>query len=143
MVYLCGLYFALRSGQELCNLHFNQTELTEPPNTPAYLVYHNISKSNYHGAAHQKVQSKRVGCHSNTSNPFQSFVQLFKQHCQHCMSKKIHNKYKTTAFYKTPPKKSKQSIWYAQMCWTQQSVTDRKVLVYKAGGISGFKTNHR
>ncbi len=48
MVFLCGMYFALRSGQEHRDLQFNQIELIEPPDdSPPYLVYtENISKNN-------------------------------------------------------------------------------------------------
>ncbi len=50
MVYLCGLYFALRSGQEHRSLQFDQIELKEPLDSPAYQVYHeNMSKNNSGG----------------------------------------------------------------------------------------------
>ena len=40
MVFLCGMYFALRSGQEHRDLQFSQIELIEPSgNSPPYLVY--------------------------------------------------------------------------------------------------------
>ena len=85
MVFLCGLCFALRSGQEHQSLTFEQIELFEPDDGPAYLVYtENISKNNTGGLAQHKVQPKQVVNHSNTSNLERCFVQLFKQYCQHC-----------------------------------------------------------
>ena len=108
MVFLCGLYFALRSGQEHRSLTFDQLELFEPDDGPAYLLYtENASKNNTGGLAQRKVQPKQVVHHSNTSNPERCFVQLFKKYCQHCPSVK-----KTSAFYLTPLKKPKGDIWF-------------------------------
>ena len=50
MVYLCGLNFALRSGQEHRDLQLSQIELVEHTDQPPYLVYtENISKNNRGG----------------------------------------------------------------------------------------------
>ena len=46
LVYLCGLCFALRSGQEHRNLQFTQFKLVEPTDSPSYLMYtENVSKN--------------------------------------------------------------------------------------------------
>ena len=61
MVFLCGLYFALGSSQEHRSLTFDQLELFEPYNGPAYLSYiENASKNNTGGLVQRKVQSKQV-----------------------------------------------------------------------------------
>ena len=47
MVFMCGLYFALRSGQEHRSLQMDQIRLVEPPGASAFLVYtKNVSKNN-------------------------------------------------------------------------------------------------
>ena len=52
MVFLCGISFALQSGQEHRSLQLNQFELVEPKDDRAYLVYHeNCSKNNCGGLA--------------------------------------------------------------------------------------------
>ena len=68
MVYLIGLCFALRSGEEHRHLHFNpaQIELVEKPGTTAYLLYkEDISKTNQAGLHHRNVAPKEVIHHAN------------------------------------------------------------------------------
>ena len=110
MVFLCGMYFALRSGQEHRDLQFSQIELIEPSgNSPPYLVYtENISKNNTGGMAQRKLQPKQVMHHSNTSNQSRCFVHLFKEYVQHCPKER-----KTTCFYLTALKKPKGYVWYS------------------------------
>ena len=99
MVFLCGLYFALRSGQEHRSLTLDQLELFEPDDGPAYLLYtENASKNNTGGLAQCKVQPKHVVHHS--------IVQLFKN-----TANIDHQAKKNSAFYLTPLKKPKGDIW--------------------------------
>ena len=75
MVFLCGLYFALRSVQEHRSLTFDQLELFGPDDGPAYLLYtENASKNNTGSLAQRKVQPKQVIYHSSASNPESCFV---------------------------------------------------------------------
>ena len=60
MVFLCGMYFALQSGQEHCDLQFNQIE--PPDNSPLYLVY----TENTGGMAQRKLRPNQVMHHSNS-----------------------------------------------------------------------------
>ena len=63
MIFHYSLYFALRSGQEHRSLTFDQIELFEPDDGPAYLVYtENVSKNNTGGLVKHKVQSKQLSC---------------------------------------------------------------------------------
>ena len=138
MVFLCGLYFALRSGQEHRSLTFDQIELFEPDDGPAYLVYtENVSKNNTGGLAQRKVQAKQVVHHSNTSNPERCFVQLFKIYCQHCPQVN-----KSSAFYLTPLKKPKGDIWYGTTPIGHNTLSKTVKRLCDAAGIGGFKTNH-
>ena len=69
MVFLCGMCFALRSGQEHRNLQFSQIELVEPQDsdsTPYLVYYENISKNNTGGIAQRKRDPKLVKHHANT-----------------------------------------------------------------------------
>ena len=75
MVFLCGLYFALRSVQDHRSLTFDQLELFGADDGPAYLLYtENASKNNTGSLAQHKVQPKQVIYHSNASNPESCFV---------------------------------------------------------------------
>ena len=100
MVYLCGLNFALRSGQEHRDLQLSQIELVEHTDQPPYLVYtENISKNNRGGLEQRKMEAKQVVHHSNTTNPDRCFVTLFKKYVDHCPPP---SQRKTSAFYLTP-----------------------------------------
>ena len=63
MVYLVGLCFTLRSGDDHRRLrHFSsQIQLAEPPNGTAYLHYkQDASKTNQGGMKHHKLEPKEV-----------------------------------------------------------------------------------
>ena len=139
MVFLCGMYFALRSGQEHRDLQFNQIELIEPPdNSPPYLVYtENISKNNTGGMAQRKLQPKHVMHHSNCSNPSRCFVQLFKKYVQHCPKER-----KTNCFCLTALKKPRGDVWYSDTPVGHNTLSKTVKRLCASAGISGFKTNH-
>ena len=139
MVFLCGMYFALRSGQEHRDLQFSQIELIEPSgNSPPYLVYtENISKNNTGGMAQRKLQPKQVMRHSNTSNQSRCFVHLFKEYVQHCPKER-----KTTCFYLTALKKPKGDVWYSDTPVGHNTLSKTVKRLCASAGISGFKTTH-
>ena len=84
MIFMCGMYFALRSGKEHQDLQFNQIELIEPTDATPYLVYtENISKNNEGGIAQRKLDSKVVRHHANIKNPSRCFVQHYKTYISH------------------------------------------------------------
>lgn len=68
MVYLIGLCFVLRSGEEHRHLRFKpaQIHLVEPPGSTAYVVYNeDISKTNQGGLYHRCVAPKEVDHYAN------------------------------------------------------------------------------
>lgn len=77
MVWMCGLYFALRSGQEHRNLRPGQIELVKVPGKVSHLVYTEyVSKNNAGGLKHRKVQPKSV-VHYASSDPTRCFMRLY------------------------------------------------------------------
>ena len=77
MLYMCGLYFALRSGQEDKNLQLSQIKLFEPVGGRAYLQYtENVSKNNAGGLKERKIKAKQVIHHANLQRPDRCFVKL-------------------------------------------------------------------
>ena len=81
MIFMYGMYFALRSGKEHRDLQFNQIELIEPTDATPYLVYTvNISKNNEEGIAQRKLDSKVVRHHANIKNPSVVLFNTTKPH---------------------------------------------------------------
>ena len=137
MVFLCGMYFALRSGQEHRSLQCSQIELFEPQNSPPYLVYNeNYSKNNTGGIAQRKIKPKTVTHHANT-NPSRCFVQLYKEYMSHCPVNR-----KSTAIYLSALKKPKGPVWYSDTPVGHNTLTKTVSCLCKTANITGFKTNH-
>ena len=138
LVYFCGLYFALRSGQEHRNLQFTQFKLVEQTDSPSCLVYtENASKNNKGGIAQRKVAPKEVTHYANTDMSQRCLVRLFKEYCRHCPPD-----CKTTAFYLTPLRKPKYTIWFSSTPVGHNTLHNTVKRLCKAAGIEGFKTNH-
>ncbi len=80
MVYLIGLNFALRSGEEHRRLRHNpgQIKVVSLSGQAPYIVYaEDISKTNQGGLKSRKVVPKKVIHHENEERPSRCLVQLF------------------------------------------------------------------
>ena len=60
MVFMCGMYFALCSGQEHRELWFSQLQINEREGKKSLIYYENASKANSGGLKHQKIERKVV-----------------------------------------------------------------------------------
>ncbi len=138
MVFMCGMYFALRSGQEHRDLQLSQIELVQPSSGSPHLVYtENTSKNNKGGMAQRKLEAKQVIHHANLNNPSRCFVSLFQLYCQHCPPDR-----KNDAFYLTPLRNPKGPVWYSSVPVGHNTLGQTVKSLCKAAGIDGFKTNH-
>ena len=70
MVFIAGLYFALRSGDEHRWLTFSFIRLVEKPGCDPCLVY-------------AEVENKQVTHYAKSERPDWCFVQLYKKYCSH------------------------------------------------------------
>ena len=132
MIFMHGIYFALRSGHEHRNLCFEpaQVQVVDHPGEIAYIHYtEDISTNNPGGLKGRKNKPKVVSQYENLKNPTRCFVRLFRLY---------QNKYPTArprdSFYLRP---LKNPCWYAHH--TLDNTVSR---ICKAAGIKGFKTNH-
>ena len=109
MPFLCGVHFALQSGEEHRSLQLSQLELMCLKDEHAHLIYtENYSKDNQGGLLHCKVKLKPVTYYANESNPNRCLVHYFQTHLKHCPAD-------CSTFYLTPLRKIKGDIWYSKM----------------------------
>lgn len=140
IIYMNGLYFALRSGDEHRNLRLNpcQIQVIEKPGDRPYLLYiEDISKNRPGGIKGRKVKPKVVQHHANINNPSRCFVRLFKLYLSLCPPESPAN-----AFYLAPLKKPTENCWYSVSPVGKNKLSHAVSNMCKACGIQGFKTNH-
>ena len=136
MLFLCGVHFALRSGEEHRSLQLSQFELVCPKDGRAHLIYtENYSKNNQGGLLHRKVKPKAVTCYANESNPNRCLVHYFQNYLKHHPAD-------CSTFYLTPLRKIKGDIWYSKMPVGHNTLSGTVARACKQAGIPGFKTNH-
>ena len=134
MLFLCGLNFALRSGEHR-SLQVSQFTLTSSPSGVLQLEYtKNYSKNNAGGLAHRKVKPKHVVHHAN---PKRCLVRLYQAYMSHRPSEA-----KNDAFYLTLLKKPKGNVWYGKTPIGHNTLNSTVSRICKAVGITGYKTNH-
>ena len=84
MLYMCGTYFALRSGQEHRALRFSPPQI-ELFGEKAFLRYtEDVSKNNPGGLKGRKNKRKIVTHYQNNENPSRCFVNLYKIYQSKC-----------------------------------------------------------
>ena len=138
--YMCGIYFALRSGQEHRNLrhHPPQIELIEREGERAYLKYsEDISKNNPGGLKARKKKPKIVNHHENPANPDRCFARLFKLYRSKCPPNRPNG-----AFYLKPAIKSTETCWYSVSPVGHTTLAGMVARMCRSAGIAGYKTNH-
>lgn len=139
MVFMCGLYFALRSGQEHRSLRMEQICLVEPPGQASFLVYtENVSKNNPGGLHHRKLSAKKVHHYENKDCPQRCFIRLFKSYTSHRPTGDI----KDDAFYLTPIRNPKTNVWYTCTPVGHNTLTNTMKRICGQAGVTGYKTNH-
>ena len=141
MVFMCGLYFALRSGQEHRQLRFQpcQIQLHKQQGGKPYLQYvEDISKNRPGGLKGRKQKPKVVKHHADTDHPERCFVRLFKLYMQKCPEGRPHD-----AFYVQPKHvAATDSCWFSVRPLGHNSLGKTVARLCKSAGITGFKTNH-
>ena len=136
MVYMAGLYFALRSGEEHRRLMFSDVELVEKPGTVPFLRYtESVSKNNPGGLKHRKCNTKQVCHYTNTECPEHCFVEIYKVYCSHCPQD-------VTAFYLAPIVNPKGTVWCKKQAIGANTLSTTVKRLCLNAGVGGYKTNH-
>ena len=138
MVFMTGLYFALRSGEEHRQLRFSSVKLVEKPGSTLHLVYtESTSKNIPGGLKHRKVTTKQVTHHANTERPDRCFVEMYKQYCLHRPTD-----VKDDAFYLAPLSIVKGLVWYKKQAIDVHTLAATVKRSCAKAGISSYKTNY-
>ena len=140
MIFMNGLYFALRSGKEHRQLRFTppQIELVEKPGDRAYLIYReDISKNHPGRLKGRKVKPKVVVHHANVENPRRCFVRLYKLYNSLCPVDRPPG-----SFYLLPLQKPSAACWYSNRPLGYHKLGTTVARLCKSAGIPGHKTNH-
>lgn len=109
MLYLIGLNFALRSGEEHRNLTWGQLTLHEEDGSEWLLYTEKISKTNRRGLKDVGIERKQVKAFARTDNPDRCIVELFKRYQSLCPSD-IDVDF---PFYLQPLRKVKAGQWFS------------------------------
>ena len=140
MVYCCGLFFALRSGQEHRQLRRSppQIELVERPGERAYLKYQeDASKNHPVGLKGRKITPKVVIHHENLENSARCFIRLYKKYMSLCPSDPP-----ASPFYLKPARNPTPTCWYSRQPLGHNPLGTTVARICRSAGISGFKMNH-
>ena len=140
IVFMNGLFFALRSGKEHRQLRFDgpQIRVIENPGERPYLLYtEDISKNRPGGLKGRKQKPKVVRQHANEENPQRCFVQLYKLYNSLCP-----NDRPADALYLQPLAKPTPTCWYSNRPYGYNRLAGTVARLCKEAGIPGYKTNH-
>ena len=138
MVFMAGLYFALRSGDEHRRLRFSSVRLIEKPGSLPCLIYTETgSKNNPGGLKHRKVSPKQVTHHANTERPDRCFIRIYKEYCSHRPEEVTGD-----VFYLAPLSKPRGNVWYKNQPIGVHTLSSTVKRLCDSAGVTGYKTNH-
>ncbi|XP_033756302.1 uncharacterized protein KIAA1958-like [Pecten maximus] len=141
MVFMIGLNFALRAGQEHRNLRFgghSQICIRVDNENRRYLEYtEDVSKTNRGGILHRKLDPKITRAYGNLKQPERCIVMLYTKYTQarpdNC---------KTDAFYLRARKYINGNVWYQDAAVGVHILQQTVKRLCEQAGFQGFFTNH-
>ncbi|XP_033752677.1 uncharacterized protein KIAA1958-like [Pecten maximus] len=141
MVFMIGLNFALRAGQEHRNLRFgghSQICIRVDNENRRYLEYtEDVSKTNRGGILHRKLDPKITRAYENLKQPERCIVKLYTKYTQarpdNC---------KTVAFYLRARKYINGNVWYQDAAVGVHILQQTVKRLCEQAGFQGLFTNH-
>ena len=140
MIFMNGLYFALRSGKEHRDIRFHESQISlkERDGERSFLEYvEDGSKNRPGGLKGRHVGQKGVRHYQNNSDPSRCFIRLFTLYRRHCPPNPTRN-----SFYLKPLKKTTGTNWFTREPLGHNTLNQAVASMCKAAEIPGFRTNH-
>ena len=141
IVFSFGLNFALRAGQEHCNLRrgqLSQLQIKTDQDGARYLLYtEDVSKTNTGGLNSRKVDPKIVRVYEDDECPEKCVVKLYEKYISLCPKSG-----ETDAFYLRPNKYPTESVWFDNIPVGVHRLQDTVARLCKVAGFTGYFTNH-
>lgn len=133
MLYLLGLNFALRSGEEHRSLARNQLTVASDDEGEYLLYTENITKTNKRGLKHYRVERQLRKVYTNKDCPERCVVRLFKLYIERCPADETGD----GPLYRKPLKNIKQSQWYGAAAVGRNSLASTVGRLCKQAGLQG------
>lgn len=140
LLYMIGLHFALRAGQEHWQLRYvdGQIAVNNGPNGRFLRYTEDISKNSQGGLAHKHVRPKCVDAYENKDNLDRCIVTLYEKYISHRpTSPKC-----SPALYLRPLNKPQGDVWYSCQRQGIHQITKTVKRLCSSAGLQGFFTNH-
>ena len=140
LVWVLGVNFALRAGQEHRNLRLRNSQLSLQCDEfgREFLQYtEDISKKNNGGLSHLRIKRKVVRAYTNLTNVERCPVELYKKYLSH-----VPNKVSDNAFYLRALPKPNGKIWYYKKAAGRETLGNVVKKIMKKAQFDGHYTNH-
>ena len=140
VLFMNGIYFALRSGDEHRQLRSKPCQIQvirEPGKRPHLRYIEDISKNRPGGLKGRKLKSKVVQHYDNPENPDRCFVRIFETY-----QKLLPKNRRDDAFYFQPLKKPTADVWFSSKPIGHNTLEQTVARLCSSAGITGFRTNH-
>ena len=140
LVWVLGVNFALRAGQEHRNLRLRNSQLSLQYDELGreFLQYtEDISKTNNGGLSHLRIKRKVVRAYKNLTNVERCPVELYKKYLSH-----VPNEVSDNAFYLRALPKPNGEIWYYKKAAGRETLGNVVKKIMKKAQFDGHYTNH-
>ncbi|XP_028407815.1 uncharacterized protein LOC114530389 [Dendronephthya gigantea] len=143
LVYLFGIHFALRGGNEHRRLRADNSQIIKGVDKETglhYLEYReDVSKTNAGGIKDRKLKRKVTRAYENKENKKRCIVRLYDKYVSLCPSVGAES---STAFYRTALKCPKPNCWYSSVPVGHNKLASTVKRLCELAGLSGYRTNH-
>ena len=140
LVWVLGVNFALRAGQEHRNLRLRNSQLSLQYDELGreFLQYtEDISKTNNGGLSHLRIKRKVVRAYKNLTNVERCPVELYKKYLSH-----VPNEVSDNAFYLRALPKPNGEIWYYKKAAGRETLGNVVKKIMKKAQFDGHYTYH-